>query len=427
MENFLKNIFFTFILIFLNGFFVLAEFAIVSSNPIKLKKLKFKLPYKQYLNMDHYLATCQVGITLASLVLGWLAEPTFASIFEKFFLKIRLEHIATFSSHFIAIVLAFSLVTFLHLILGEQVPKLIGVYNPERVIIFSSVILEFFNFLFLPMTLLVRVTQNKVASILGVNLLDHKETKFSIEEIKEILKGIKEKGEINEVLYSVVSSVMELNKYKVKDIMVHRTDVVYLNYNDRIENVIDVVVNSLHSRYPVFKDDIDNIVGILHIKDIFLAIRKKVFLVGEVVELIKRNLLFVPENSDLFTVLNQMKKNQVLMAIVIDEFGGNKGIVTFDDILGKVLGTILDEFDLDKTKVIKVSDGYIISTDAHVYELPQEIQHIFSDKNMLISSFLYAILQGKKPKKDEIIKYQEYRIKLLEVKGNAVKYIKIYL
>ncbi|MFN3477819.1 MAG: CNNM domain-containing protein, partial [bacterium] len=258
MESFFKNIFFTFILIFLNGFFVLAEFAIVSSNPIKLKKLKFNLPYKKYLNMDHYLATCQVGITLASLVLGWLAEPTFASIFEKFFLKIHLEHIATFSSHFIAIVLAFSLVTFLHLILGEQVPKLIGVYNPERVIIFSSVILEFFNFLFLPMTLLVRVTQNKIASILGVNLLDHKETKFSIEEIKEILKGIKEKGEINEVLYSVVSSVMELNKYKVKDIMVHRTDVMYLNYNDRVENVIDVVVNSLHSRYPVFKDNIDN-------------------------------------------------------------------------------------------------------------------------------------------------------------------------
>ena len=428
MESFIKNILFTFGLIFLNGFFVLAEFALVSSNPIKLKKLRFTLPYKQHSNIDHYLATCQVGITLASLVLGWLAEPTFASIFEKIFINFfHLEKIAFVSSHLVAIVLAFGLVTFLHLILGEQVPKLIGVFNPERVIIFSSLILEFFNILFLPMTFIVKVSQNKIASLLGVNFSEHKESKYTLDEIRDIIKNVKESGQMNEILYNIVDSVIQLNKYKVKDVMVHRTDVVYLSYDQRIENVIDVVVNSLHSRYPVYKDNLDNIVGILHIKDIFLAIRKKVFLVGDVLSLMKRNILFVPENSDLFSVLNQMKKEQVLMAIVIDEFGGNKGIITFDDILGKVLGTILDEFDLDKIKVIKVSDGYVLSTDLHLYELPSELREIFGSNSNLLSSFLYEIMQGKKPKKDEIINYKGYKIKILETKGNAVKYIKVYL
>lgn len=428
MEGFLKNLFFTFLLIFANGFFVLAEFALVSSNPVKLKKLRFSLPYKQYRAMDHYLATCQVGITLASLLLGWLAEPTFAVILEKFFTKIlKVETIVFFSSHFIAIVIAFTLVTFLHLILGEQVPKLIGVYSPERVIVVSSLLLEFFSFIFYPMTFVVRVVQNKVAIIFGVNPYEHKEIKFSVDEIREILKNVKDSGQINELVYNTVNSVLELNRYKVKDVMVHRTDVVYLSYNDRIENVIDTVVRTLHSRYPVYKDNIDNIVGILHIKDIFLAIRKKVFLVGEIVDLLGRKVLYIPESSDLFTVINQMKKEQALMAIVVDEYGGNKGIITFDDILGKILGTILDEFDLNKIKVIKTKDGYVISTDIHVYELPDEIRTIFDNQNMLISTLLYDIMQGKKPKKDEIIKYRGYKIKLLEVKGNAVKYIKIYL
>ncbi|MCS6955367.1 MAG: CBS domain-containing protein, partial [Candidatus Calescibacterium sp.] len=177
----------------------------------------------------------------------------------------------------------------------------------------------------------------------------------------------------------------------------------------------------------VYRDNIDNIVGILHIKDIFLAIRKKIFLVGEIVNFLNRKVLYVPENSDLFTVMNQMKNEQALMAIVVDEYGGNKGIITFDDVLGKILGTILDEFDLNKVKILRTKDGYVISTDVHIYELPDEIRNIFDNPKAMLSSILYDIMQGKKPKKDEIIKYKGYKIKLLEVKGNAVKYIKIYL
>lgn len=427
MENFVSNLLYTFFLIFLNGFFVLAEFALVSANPLKLKKIKFSLPYRQYQRTDHYLATCQVGITLASLVLGWLAEPTFATLFESLFIKVlHLENVVFLSSHVLAIIIAFKLVTFLHLILGEQVPKLIGVYSPERVIIFSSVFLEFFSILFLPITYIVRIVQNRVASFFGVNPSEHREINFSIEELKDIIKNARDLGQMNEVLYSIVNSVLELNKYKVKDVMVHRTDVVYLSYNDRIENVIDVIVNNLHSRYPVFKDNLDNIVGILHVKDIFLAIRKKIFIVGEVVNLINRKVLYVPESSDLFSVLNQMKDDHALMAIVVDEFGGNKGIITFDDILGKVLGTILDEFDLGKVKVLKVRDGYIISTDVYIRELPDEIRKILGNDDSLVSSYLYDIILRRRPKKDEVIRYNGVKIKILEVKGNAVKYIKVY-
>jgi len=417
-----------FLLIGFNAFFVLTEFALVASNELKLKRIKFNLPYKQYKNLDHYLATCQVGITLASLILGWLAEPTFSFIIQKIF---HFFNIHFSNVHSISIVLAFVFVTFLHLVLGEQVPKLFAVYRPERVIIIFSPFLELFNYIFLPLTLLVKITQNKIAGYLGLDISEGHNLKYSIDEIKEILFELSNKGVINEKLSDIINGVLKLNEKKVKDVMIHRTNIVALNQEMRIENVMDIIVNNLHSRYPVYKDDIDNIVGIFHIKDFFVAIKKKVFYLKELMELVNRKVLYVPENGNLFNVLQEMQKTQNLMAIVVDEFGGTKGIITFDDILSIVIGTILDEFDLQKLDFFKTYDGYIINTNLNVDELPQEIKDILKQNNIyksnvLVSNLVYDLLAGKKPKNNEILKIGSLKIRLLDVKGNSIKYIKIY-
>jgi CBS domain containing-hemolysin-like protein len=423
-----QKLFLVFLLIAFNAFFVLAEFSLVASNELKLKKIKFNLPYKQYKNLDHYLATCQVGITLASLILGWLAEPTFSFIIEKIF---NIFGIHFSNIHSVSIVLSFIFVTFLHLVLGEQVPKLFAVYKPERIIIIFSPFLEFFNYMFLPLTLLVKVTQNKIASYLGLDISEGHNLKYSIDEIKEILFELSNKGVINEKLSDIINGVLKLNEKKVKDVMIHRTNIVALNQEMRIENVIDVIVNNLHSRYPVYKDDIDNIVGIFHIKDFFVAIKKKVFYLKDLIELVNRKVLYVPENGNLFNVLQEMQKTQNLMAIVVDEFGGTKGIITFDDILSIVIGTILDEFDLQKLDFFKTYDGYIINTNLNVDELPQEIKDILIQNNIyksniLVTNLVYDLLAGKKPKNNEILKIGNLKIRLLDVKGNSIKYIKIY-
>jgi len=417
-----------FLLIGFNAFFVLTEFALVASNELKLKRIKFNLPYKQYKNLDHYLATCQVGITLASLILGWLAEPTFSFIIQKIF---HFFNIHFSNVHSISIVLAFVFVTFLHLVLGEQVPKLFAVYRPERVIIIFSPFLELFNYIFLPLTLLVKITQNKIAGYFGLDVSEGHNLKYSIDEIKEILFELSNKGVINEKLSDIINGVLKLNEKKVKDVMIHRTNIVALNQEMRIENVMDIIVNNLHSRYPVYKDDIDNIVGIFHIKDFFVAIKKKVFYLKELMELVNRKVLYVPENGNLFNVLQEMQKTQNLMAIVVDEFGGTKGIITFDDILSIVIGTILDEFDLQKLDFFKTYDGYIINTNLNVDELPQEIKDILKQNNIyksnvLVSNLVYDLLAGKKPKNNEILKIGSLKIRLLDVKGNSIKYIKIY-
>ena len=423
-----QKLFLVFLLIAFNAFFVLAEFSLVASNELKLKRIKFNLPYKQYKNLDHYLATCQVGITLASLILGWLAEPTFSFIIQKIF---NLFSIHFSNIHSVSIVLSFIFVTFLHLVLGEQVPKLFAVYKPERIIIIFSPFLEFFNYMFLPLTLLVKVTQNKIASYLGLDISEGHNLKYSIDEIKEILFELSNKGVINEKLSDIINGVLKLNEKKVKDVMIHRTNIVALNQEMRIENVIDVIVNNLHSRYPVYKDDIDNIVGIFHIKDFFVAIKKKVFYLKDLMELVNRKVLYVPENGNLFNVLQEMQKTQNLMAIVVDEFGGTKGIITFDDILSIVIGTILDEFDLQKLDFFKTYDGYIINTNLNVDELPQEIKDILIQNNIyksniLVTNLVYDLLAGKKPKNNEILKIGNLKIRLLDVKGNSIKYIKIY-
>jgi CBS domain containing-hemolysin-like protein len=423
-----QKLFLVFLLIAFNAFFVLAEFSLVASNELKLKRIKFNLPYKQYKNLDHYLATCQVGITLASLILGWLAEPTFSFIIEKIF---NIFGIHFSNIHSVSIVLSFIFVTFLHLVLGEQVPKLFAVYRPERIIIIFSPFLELFNYMFLPLTLLVKITQNKIASYLGLDISEGHNLKYSIDEIKEILFELSNKGVINEKLSDIINGVLKLNEKKVKDVMIHRTNIVALNQEMRIENVIDVIVNNLHSRYPVYKDDIDNIVGIFHIKDFFVAIKKKVFYLKDLIELVNRKVLYVPENGNLFNVLQEMQKTQNLMAIVVDEFGGTKGIITFDDILSIVIGTILDEFDLQKLDFFKTYDGYIINTNLNVDELPQEIKDILIQNNIyksniLVTNLVYDLLAGKKPKNNEILKIGNLKIRLLDVKGNSIKYIKIY-
>jgi CBS domain containing-hemolysin-like protein len=423
-----QKLFLVFLLIAFNAFFVLVEFSLVASNELKLKRIKFNLPHKQYKNLDHYLATCQVGITLASLILGWLAEPTFSFIIEKIF---NLFGIHFSNIHSVSIVLSFIFVTFLHLVLGEQVPKLFAVYKPERIIIIFSPFLELFNYIFLPLTLLVKVTQNKIASYLGLDISEGHNLKYSIDEIKEILFELSNKGVINEKLSDIINGVLKLNEKKVKDVMIHRTNIVALNQEMRIENVIDVIVNNLHSRYPVYKDDIDNIVGIFHIKDFFVAIKKKVFYLKDLIELVNRKVLYVPENGNLFNVLQEMQKTQNLMAIVVDEFGGTKGIITFDDILSIVIGTILDEFDLQKLDFFKTYDGYIINTNLNVDELSQEIKDILIQNNIyksniLVSNLVYDLLAGKKPKNNEILKIGNLKIRLLDVKGNSIKYIKIY-
>jgi CBS domain containing-hemolysin-like protein len=423
-----QKLFLVFLLIVFNAFFVLSEFSLVASNELKLKRIKFNLPYKQYKNLDHYLATCQVGITLASLILGWLAEPTFSFIIEKIF---NIFGIHFSNIHSVSIVLSFIFVTFLHLVLGEQVPKLFAVYRPERIIIIFSPFLELFNYMFLPLTLLVKITQNKIASYLGLDISEGHNLKYSIDEIKEILFELSNKGVINEKLSDIINGVLKLNEKKVKDVMIHRTNIVALNQEMRIENVIDVIVNNLHSRYPVYKDDIDNIVGIFHIKDFFVAIKKKVFYLKDLIELVNRKVLYVPENGNLFNVLQEMQKTQNLMAIVVDEFGGTKGIITFDDILSIVIGTILDEFDLQKLDFFKTYDGYIINTNLNVDELPQEIKDILIQNNIyksniLVTNLVYDLLAGKKPKNNEILKIGNLKIRLLDVKGNSIKYIKIY-
>ncbi len=423
-----QKLFLVFLLIAFNAFFVLVEFSLVASNELKLKRIKFNLPYKQYKNLDHYLATCQVGITLASLILGWLAEPTFSFIIEKIF---NIFGIHFSNIHSVSIVLSFIFVTFLHLVLGEQVPKLFAVYKPERIIIIFSPFLELFNYMFLPLTLLVKLTQNKIASYLGLDISEGHNLKYSIDEIKEILFELSNKGVINEKLSDIINGVLKLNEKKVKDVMIHRTNIVALNQEMRIENVIDVIGNNLHSRYPVYKDNIDNIVGIFHIKDFFVAIKKKVFYLKDLIELVNRKVLYVPENGNLFNVLQEMQKTQNLMAIVVDEFGGTKGIITFDDILSIVIGTILDEFDLQKLDFFKTYDGYIINTNLNVDELPQEIKDILIQNNIyksniLVSNLVYDLLAGKKPKNNEILKIGNLKIRLLDVKGNSIKYIKIY-
>jgi len=424
------QIFVTLFLVLLNGFFVAAEFAIVkvrlSQIEVKAKSGNSVAKIAKHItqHLDGYLAATQLGITLASLGLGWVGESVMTKIVNAtfaFFGVILEGDIATNLGH----VLAFSIITVLHIVFGELAPKSIAIQRPVGTTMALSVPLRFFYIIFRPFIWILNGFANFILRILGFGSHIH-EVHHSTEELQYLLDQGKESGALNMAEHELIKNVFDFNERVVKNIMVPRTKIVGIELNSPKEELLDTIISEGYSRIPVYDDTIDKIVGIIHAKDILpLMVHNKEFVLKTII----RKPYFIAENKKINDLMSEFQLKRIQIAIVLDEFGGTAGMVTLEDIVEELVGEIQDEYDEEKPIVEKASDTeYIVEAAASVHDvnefLPEELPE--SSDYDTISGLVITVFD-KIPDVGERKEFHGYVFTILKKTQQNIEYVKLEL
>ena len=359
------------ILILINAFFAASEIAYISLNDNKIAKQakegnkKAKQIEKMLKTPSKFLATIQIGITLAGFLSSAFASDAFADILAP-----ALNNIMPFLSvevwKGISIIVITIILSFFTLIFGELVPKRIGMKNSEKVAFFSIGIIRAISILAAPFVKFLTIVTNAISKIFGVG--ENEEQTVTEEEIKMMIDQGKEKGTIEEGEKELLNNVFEFNDITVSEIMTHRKDIFAVDKNMSQEELLDEISQEeyRYSRIPVYDETIDEIEGIIYVKDILKNIKKKTFKIKNIM----KEAYFVPQNKMIDELFREMQKNKIQMAIVLDEYGGTSGLITMEDILEELVGDIYDEYDEIEEEYQKIDDNtYIISGSMPIYDV----------------------------------------------------------
>jgi CBS domain containing-hemolysin-like protein len=424
----ISDILITLLLVVLNGFFVAAEFAVV-----KVRHSQIDLKASQGNNLariskhivehlDSYLSACQLGITLASLALGWIGEPVVAEMLRKA-LDSAGYVIPEPSLHKISIVVAFSLITILHIVLGEQVPKTAAIRKPLQTTLLVAAPLRFIYIVFIPFVWMLNGLSILTLKLFGLHSADHSEI-HSEEELRMILTESEEGGAIRPSEHELIQNVFEFDDRVVKQIYVPRTRVVAIDIDDEFEKIVDRVFEEGYSRHPVYKDTIDNIIGVLHSKDLFLSLRNKQ--AGNI-ETLLRPAYYVPLSMQINELLRELQKQHIQMAIVTNEFGGTEGIVTMEDIIEELVGEIQDEYDEEKPVVEKKSETeFIVNATASIGDVNDLLPIALSESPEYETvSGLVNVIFGGIPAVHEKREFGGYEITILKRFRHSVEQVRM--
>ena len=335
-------------LIAMNGFFVAAEFACVKIRPSRLETLiqegsrQAKYAKKLTDHLDASLSVTQLGITLASLGLGWVGEPAVATLILPVTHAVGLDDVV---GHTISLALAFSIITGLHIVLGELTPKTMAIQNVEKIMLSVALPMLVFHRVMYPFVWLLNHVANWVAHRMGFHTASEGDDAHTEEEIRLLMEESHRQGLIDDTEVDFVDNVFDFTDLNVREIMTPRTDMVCLYLEDTMDENLHTILEEQLTRYPICHEDKDHIVGFLHVKDLM-----RVMAEGRKPNLrrLARKALIVPESMDVSVLLKTMQKQRSQMAIVVDEYGGTAGMVTIEDIVEEIVGDIQDEFDEER-------------------------------------------------------------------------------
>lgn len=335
-------------LIAMNGFFVAAEFACVKIRPSRLETLiqegsrQAKYAKKLTDHLDASLSVTQLGITLASLGLGWVGEPAVATLILPITHAVGLDDVV---GHTISLALAFSIITGMHIVLGELTPKTMAIQNVEKIMLNVALPMLIFQRVMYPFVWLLNHVANWVAHRMGFQTASEGDDAHTEEEIRLLMEESHRQGLIDDTEVDFVDNVFDFTDLNVREIMTPRTDMVCLYLEDTMDENIHTILEEQLTRYPICHEDKDHIVGFLHVKDLM-----RVMAEGRKPNLrrLARKALIVPESMDVSVLLKTMQKQRSQMAIVVDEYGGTAGMVTIEDIVEEIVGDIQDEFDEER-------------------------------------------------------------------------------
>ena len=349
-----------FLLVLANGFFVAAEFSLVSVRKTRIYELvsqgnqSAKSVARAISDPDSVIAATQLGITLSSLGLGWIGEPALSHLLEPV-VSLFPAAVRSGVSHGISAALAFAIITFLHVVVGELAPKSIALQMPESTSLAVALPTLWAERVFKPAIWLLNGTGNGLLRLVGVDPAAGHELVHSVDELKMIVSASAEggvvEGEEEEILYAV----FEFGDTLVRQVMVPRTEVVALPADSSLEEVMDLVGEQPFTKLPVFEDRMDQVIGIVHVKDVLQALRQNSETNIKARD-IMREAIFVPEAARVISLLNLFRNRRQHIAIVLDEYGGTAGVVTLEDLLEEIVGEVSDPFD-DEPEIQSLADG----------------------------------------------------------------------
>ena len=416
------------ILILLNAYFAATEIAFISLNDSKVERdakdgnKKAKQILKMLKSPSKFLATIQIGITLAGFLSSAFASDAFADKLAPI-LNSWMPFISLDVWRAISIVIITIILSFFTLVFGELVPKRLAMKYYEKISYATIGVIRGISVITAPFVKLLTVSTNMVSKIFGVG--EAEEEVVTEEEIKMMIDEGEEKGTIERGEKMLLNNVFEFNDIIVSEIMTPRTEMFAIDINDNLEELLDKIDEFKYSRIPVYDEDIDDIKGILFVKDILKPLKehKKIN-----IKAIMREPYFIPESKDIDELFKEMQQNKVQMAIAIDEYGGTAGLITMEDIIEELVGNIFDEYDEEEIDAKKIDDNtYILSGTTTSYELKKIFNvEIPEGDYETLSGYLIDKL-GRIPDDDEhpVIEDEKLTYKVEEIEDKRIKYIKV--
>ncbi|MBN1634586.1 MAG: HlyC/CorC family transporter [Ignavibacteria bacterium] len=427
-ETFLLEMILIFTFIFINGFFVSFEYALIKIRNSEIETLIQKGNHRALIlknlkdNIERYISATQLGITAVNLLLGWIGEDILSDIFRPLFnyLGLSTSLMNTFS-----VLLGIILITYLTIVIGELVPKVIAIRYTKQTSLWLAFPIKLFYRTFKPFIWILERSANLFLKIIGIEPVSKTDMVSSEEEIRYLINEGRKTGVIDSTEHQLIEKIFDFNDKAAKDIMVPRNSIVAINILDSREKIIKTVVEEGFSRIPVFKDSLDNIIGILYSKDLISASEHRDLIV---LQDILRTAHFVPETKHIGEILKDFQRKHIHMGIVINEHGGVEGLITFEDIIEEIVGEIEDEYDVDTKTVEKDRFGiYLVNPVISIEEFNKKFKSSIPenpDEYLTLSGFLQFVT-GHIPEIYERIDYKGLIFIISKKAGNKLLQVKI--
>jgi putative hemolysin len=407
-----------FILTLLNGFFALSEIALVSVKKSRIEHLaaqgssRAKIVLQLLENPENFLSSVQVGITLIGIISGAYGGATLTDDMEQF-----LSSFTFLSSHhhILSLVTVIGSITYFSIVIGELVPKTIAMNNAERIALFCVPIIKYFTMITYPFVKLLSVSTNFILKLFGIK--ESESEKISEDELRFMLKNARKQGVLEKEESEVHHNLFSFTDQTAKSLMTHSSEVEWINSNQPVETIFQKLKESVHSKFIVGDGSIDKVLGVITIRDFLEHYKREGFELAQIINLP----IFIIHNTPAFKILNAFKSKKQYIAIVVDEFGATKGIITLHDLTEAIVGDLPDEDEKDELNIIKRDDNsYLIDGKTLIFELNQYFQKEIIEDNIsqytTISGFIISVLQSM-PNTSDKVNYENYVFEIIDMDG----------
>lgn len=418
-------IFTAIVLVVLNGFFVAAEFALVKLRPSQLDAMvadgRLFAKTAKWLadRLDASLSACQLGITMASLGLGWVGEPAFAHLVTPVF---EFFHVPEKAIHIFAFIVAFTVITTLHLVVGEQAPKIFAIRRPEQMILWCAAPMKFFYVILYPFLVVLNVTTSWLLSKVGIYGASEHGDPHTEEEIRLLLRESHAHGHVTRAEHRLINAVFNFDDMICRRVMVPRNEVEFFEVGQTLKECLDVATKGRHTRYPVCEGSLDKVRGVAHIKDLLgMSVDEEFDITSKM-----RPVHKVPENLPISKVLKHFQATHHLLAFVVDEYGTVIGIVTLENVLESIVGPVEDEFDAETPHIAEEAPGqFVVLGSTPIHEVEKKLQMNLDDEDVDTLAGVLMSRSGKLPEVGDVVEFDEATAEIIAVERDHAEKVRL--